>query len=73
MAKKFADISKVENLDAQIYYYTQQVRRESAIHYRLYVLEHLPKLIQLLSARRTMCADDKKESNFWTFRLGVTL
>ena len=36
-------------------------------------LSYMPRLIRLLIARQTLCGDDKKKLNFWTFRLGVTL
>ena len=45
MANKFGDLSKVENLDAQIFYYTQQIRRESVVYNRVKALTFVPKLI----------------------------
>ena len=52
VANKFDDLQSVENLDMQIYYLTQQVRREVAAFHRLRALSHIPKLIQLLNRRK---------------------
>ena len=70
--KKFDDTSKIENLDAQIFYYTQQIRREVSSYNRMQALSHIPKLINLLKMR-TSKAKDEKDANFWSFRLGITL
>lgn len=47
ITKKFGNLSKTEHLDCQIFYYTQQVRKESSFYNRVKVLGLVPKLIQL--------------------------
>lgn len=48
---KFSDTTKAENLDAQIYYYTEQVRRDATIFDQVAALAHMPKLLQLVDVR----------------------
>ena len=45
---KFQDTTKQENLDAQIFYYTEQVRRDTTVFDNESALLLLPKLVQLL-------------------------
>ena len=59
VAKKFNDTSKLANLDAQIFYLTQQIRRETAIFMRMRALACVPKLIQVLKARKDRSLDQK--------------
>ena len=45
IAAKFKDLSKLENIDAQIFYRQQNVRLDSANYQRVQALAHIPKLI----------------------------
>ena len=72
---KFYDLTKAENLDAQIFYLNQQVRREIAVFNRVKALNHIPKMLTLLNARKRLyeAENDAEGLNFVTFRTAVTL
>ena len=72
--QKFSDTSRVENLEAQIHYYTEQIRRESSIHDHVAALALMPKLVQLMNARMQMAEKDDSESfNLYKFRKAIVL
>ena len=52
--RKFQDLSKVENLDAQIFYQTQWLRHDSANYMRVKANSRIPNLIKLLKKRIEM-------------------
>ena len=67
----------MENLNAMIFYYNQEIRIESSIYNYDQVLKHLTKLIQLLKTKRDRLAQQnpqtKNDLNFADYRLGVAL
>ena len=73
MQAKFQDTTKLENLDAQIFYYTEQVRCDTSVFDNTAALALMPKLVQLLDARINMAADDAKQANLYRFRKAVVL
>lgn len=77
MSKRYLDMSKLENIDAQIYFYNQEIRTESSLYNYAQVLHHLPKLIQVLKIRMAKMQEngpvDQAELNFYNYRLGVAL
>lgn len=69
---KYQDLSKLENLDTQIFYFTQQLRHDSVLYERVNANSRIPNLIKLLKKRIEMTSDEK-ELNYYRYRLAVTL
>ena len=69
---KFADQTKVENVDAQIFYITQMVRKDFTIYQKAASLSRITRLVSLVNKRKQL-SQSPEEQNFWTFRLAVTL
>ena len=72
VAAKFQDTSKVDNIDAQIFYQQQQIRMDSARYLRLKAHSRIPKLIQLLKLRMQV-EPGAADLNWQKFRLALTI
>ena len=68
--RKFQDLSKMENLDAQIFYQTQWLRHDSANYMRVKANSRIPNLIKLLKKRIEM---NETDANKYRYQLAVTL
>ena len=63
-------MAKLENIDAQIFYFTQQLRQDSALYQRVKANSRIPNLIKLLKLR---IEKDEQQANKYKYQLVVTL
>ena len=68
--QKFQDLTKVDNIEAQIFYFQQQLRMDSAMYLRVQAHSRVPTLINLMKQRMNI---DKSDLNWQKFRLAITL